>query len=139
MKAYLRQLATGATLVLALVSGVSADVLTDAAAAYERGDYATELRLLKPLADQGNAEAQARLGIAYDLGRGVPQDYAQALKYYHLAADQGDAGAQNNLGLIYEKMKQPQDALRIWKQYLSVATDPEKRDTAQNHIHHLSQ
>ena len=133
MKAYLRQLATGATLVLALVSGVSADVLTDAAAAYERGDYATELRLLKPLADQGNAEAQARLGIAYDLGRGVPQDYAQALKYYHLAADQGDAGAQNSLGLMYKYGHGVPHDYEQAKKYYHLAADKGDAD-AQNNI-----
>jgi TPR repeat protein len=41
------------------------------------------------------------LGIAYDNGRGVPQDYGQAAQWYRKAAQQGFAGAQINLGALY--------------------------------------
>jgi hypothetical protein len=70
--------------------------------AYDRGDYATALKEWKPLAEQGRAEAQAGLGVMYDLGDGVSQDYAAAARWYRLAAEQGDAKAQNNLGFLYE-------------------------------------
>ena len=70
-------------------------------AAYERGDYATALRERKPLAEQGDAVAQAGLGFMYEKGKGVPQDYAEALRWYRLAAEQGHAIAQVNLGTIY--------------------------------------
>ena len=43
-------------------------------AAYYRGDLATALRELRPLAEQGVAGAQYHLGLMYDLGRGVSQD-----------------------------------------------------------------
>jgi len=56
---------------------VGADQFEDGLAAHERGDYATTLRLLKPLAEQGNASAQVILGLMYAHGRGVPQ-FAQA-------------------------------------------------------------
>ena len=59
--------------------------------AYGNGDYATALRLYRPLADKGNAEAQYNLGFMYDKGQGVPQEYAVAVKWYRLAADQGNA------------------------------------------------
>ena len=45
--------------------------LDDAAAAYERGDYATAARLYLPLAEQGSAQAQYSLGFMYATGRGV--------------------------------------------------------------------
>ncbi len=48
----------------------------DAKAAYDRGDYATALRLLRPLAELGNAAAQHYLGKMYADGMGVPQDDA---------------------------------------------------------------
>ena len=35
-----------------------------------RGDYATALRLWRPLADQGDASAQYNLGVMYAKGRG---------------------------------------------------------------------
>ena len=34
-----------------------------ATAAYEKGDYATAMRIWRPLAEQGDASAQARLGM----------------------------------------------------------------------------
>ena len=72
-----------------------------AADAYERGDYATVLREIKPLAEQGIASAQFNLGLMYFNGQGVPQDYKIAAKWYTLAAEQGHADAQSNLGVMY--------------------------------------
>jgi tetratricopeptide (TPR) repeat protein len=73
----------------------------DAMAAFEKGDYATALKLFQPLADQGDAGAETQLGLMYDLGLGASQDYAQAMSLFHKAADQGDANAQENLGEMY--------------------------------------
>jgi TPR repeat protein len=73
----------------------------DAVAAQGRGDYATALRLLRPLADQGLAKAQERLGALYYGGQGVAQDYAEALKWFRLAAKRGEANALNALGVMY--------------------------------------
>ena len=69
--------------------------------AYEKGDYATALREWKPLAKQGNADAQFNLGHVYRRGQGVPKNYKTAVKWYRLAAEQGYANAQGNLGLMY--------------------------------------
>ena len=46
--------------------------------AYDQGDYATALKEWQPLAEQGDARAQYKLGILYDKGQGVQQDVAQA-------------------------------------------------------------
>jgi len=73
----------------------------DGVAAYERGDFATAFRLMKPLAEKGNAMAQHNLGVMYDYGRGIPQDYTKAYTWYRRAADQGFPEAQHNLGLMY--------------------------------------
>ena len=48
--------------------------MDDADAAIKRRDYATAVRLIRPLAEQGNANAQYSLGVFYDNGLGVPQD-----------------------------------------------------------------
>ena len=45
-------------------------------AAYDRGDYATAFEEFRPLAEQGNDDAQFNLGVMYGNGQGVPQDYA---------------------------------------------------------------
>jgi hypothetical protein len=80
------------------------------AAAFERRDFATAVRLLRPLADQGNAEAQMKLGFMYAAGEGIRRDYVEALKWFRLAADQGQANAQCFLGLMYfEGRGVPQD------------------------------
>ena len=73
----------------------------DASKAYQRGDYKTANRLLKPLAEQGSPKSQYNLGLMYALGQGVRQDYVEAVKWYRKAADQGDAAARYNLGLMY--------------------------------------
>jgi TPR repeat protein len=54
-------------------------------------------------AEQGDAEAQSRLGDLYAKGIGVGRDYGEAAKRYRKAADQGDASAQNNLGMCYAR------------------------------------
>jgi uncharacterized protein len=61
---------------------VNAGPLEDAVAAYRRSDFATALQLLRPLADQGDAGAQAGLGLMYELGKGVPKDNAEAVRWY---------------------------------------------------------
>ena len=63
--------------------------------------YATAFGLFKPLAEQGNAEAQANIGLMYELGQGVNKDFVEAFKWYQSAATQGTAWAQTNLGFAY--------------------------------------
>ena len=75
-----------------LVATANAAPIDDAVAAYDRGDYAQALKILRPLATQGNAGAQYNIGFMYASGQGVTQDYKEAVKWYRLAAAQGDAG-----------------------------------------------
>jgi hypothetical protein len=70
--------------------------------AYKSNDIATALREWKPLAEQGNADAQFHLGLMYRYGVGVPQDDKTAAYWYRLAADQGHASAQFALGVMYD-------------------------------------
>ena len=64
-------------------AGVSESAhLQKATDAYERGDYATALRELRPLAEQGDASAQYNVGLIYDNGEGVPEDDKTAAKWY---------------------------------------------------------
>ena len=101
-KAKLAGLALIAALCAGFTLGLTAPAwsgLDEATAAYQRGDYATAIRQLRPLAKQGNANAQFNLGFMYSEGKGFPQDYAEAVKWYRKAAEQGDAEAQYNLGV----------------------------------------
>ena len=97
MRALLRAVA----LFLALTGAALAGPFEDAVEASNRGDYATALRLFRPLAEQGGVAAQYNLGIMYANGRGVPQDYGEAVRWWRRAAEQGLAGAQHNLGFMY--------------------------------------
>jgi len=75
-------------------SVVSADAFKDAMEAYRGGNYTEALELLRPLADQGNTDAQYNLGVMYAEGKGVKQDHREAEKWYLLAAEQGNASAE---------------------------------------------
>ncbi len=78
--------------------------MDEAKAAYHQGDYATALRELRPLAERGDATAQAVLGVMYDKGQGVPQNYIEAHKWYNLAATKGDKDAVKNRDIVAKKM-----------------------------------
>ena len=77
----------------------------DAADAHKRGDYATALKVLKPLADAGEARAQYSLGRMYQDGQGFTQNDEVAVLWYRLAAEQGHGGALNGLGFMYRNGK----------------------------------
>ena len=67
-------------LVSAFAAPVAAGTFEDAVDAHARGDYAKALRLIRPLANDGNAAAQFNLGVMYLAGHGVqriiqPQHY----------------------------------------------------------------
>jgi len=118
---------------LGLAAPAAAGPFEDASAAYERGDYATALRIWRALADQGDIRGKTLLGSMYDAGQGVPQDDAEAVNWYRKAADQGDAGAQNNLGLMYDLGRGvPQDDAEALKWYRKAADQGYAR--AQNNL-----
>ena len=68
------------------VAAQSADAGVDAA---KRGVFATALRLLRPLAEQGNAKAQNALGMMHQRGHGVTRSFAEAVRWYRKAAKGG--------------------------------------------------
>lgn len=70
--------------------------LEDAKLALGKADYATALRLLRSLAEKGNAEARSDLGTMYWNGLGVPQDYGEGSRWIRQAAGQECAPAQYN-------------------------------------------
>jgi uncharacterized protein len=113
---------------------VAAGSFEDGVAAYKRGDYATALRLWRPLADQGDATAQYNLGVMYGKGQGVPQDDAEAVKWYRKAADQGLAAAQYTLGVMYGKGQGvPQAYVQAYKWFtLAAARFPAAETESRN-------
>jgi TPR repeat protein len=88
-------------LIMACATGAAAGALEDAEFASQGGDHAREAKLLRPFAEQGDAQAQCNLGKLYYEGKGVPQDYREALRWYRKAAKQGNEEAQFNLTGMY--------------------------------------
>lgn len=53
-------------------------------------------------AEGGDVDAQLYLGLAYMVGRGVPEDPTLAAKWLGMAADQGNPLAQHTLGMLFQ-------------------------------------
>ena len=62
---------------------------------------AAYLEQLRVLADEGERDAQFRLGQFYEEGSLVDRDQGKAIQLYLQAAEQGHAAAQHALGQIY--------------------------------------
>lgn len=71
-------------------------------AAYDRGDYSTAFSVWLPHALAGDADSQMRVGLLFDLGRGVAKDERRAAEWYRRAAEQGHRVAQLTLGTSYD-------------------------------------
>ena len=64
-------------------------------------DHHFTVQLYQESAENGEADAQYKLGLLYLTGNGALQDFAEAAKWLKQAAEQGYALAQYELGLIY--------------------------------------
>ena len=78
-----------------------ADPYTDAGNAYQRGDKAEYIRLMRVAAESGHAKAQFTLGYLYLQGRNVVADKPEGIRWLKRAAAQNDGMAQFVLGDIY--------------------------------------
>jgi hypothetical protein len=76
-------IATSVAQSFGLVGAMDADA---AIAAYQNGDYARALRLARPLAETGDAQAQYNLGLSYARGEGTETDDVSAHMWFNLAA-----------------------------------------------------
>ena len=94
------------------------------------GDPQDSVDTLRMKAERGDPEAEYKLGLAYDVGVGAPQDLGQAAAWYERAAEQGHAGAQFSLGLMYGNGRGvPQDLVRahVWLNLAAAASQPRAR------------
>ena len=94
-------IALALVLVLVHIVAAVADMFDDAFEAYRRGDFEVAAKLWKPLAEQGDAAAQTKMGLLSEIGRGVPKNDVEAAQWYQKAAAQGVAEAQAALGFMY--------------------------------------
>ena len=61
-------------------------------------------------AEQGYAEAQFNLGVAYGKGEGIPQDYVTAHMWLNLAAATGNEDARKAREIVATSMTREQIA-----------------------------
>ncbi|MCZ6803132.1 MAG: hypothetical protein O7D86_04160 [Proteobacteria bacterium] len=64
-------------------------------------DYNEAVKQFKPLAENGDSEAQAHLGSLYYVGNGVKQNFNEAYNWYRKSADQDNMDAQYSIGNMY--------------------------------------
>ena len=83
--------------VMSCMAASASDRLIEGSRAYEFGDYSTAHAIWLPLAEQGNAKAQASLAYLYREGRGVRRDSETAAHWYYRAAVRGEPTAQSFL------------------------------------------
>ncbi|MEG0008113.1 MAG: tetratricopeptide repeat protein [Aeromonas sp.] len=89
--------------------------------AWRVGHFEQATRIWQPLAEQGQARAQALMGWSHELGQGSEQDLAEAIVLYRQSAEAGDAFGQYRLGELYLRgVGVPRD-LRIAFQWMDKA------------------
>jgi TPR repeat protein len=84
------------------ISAIHAQNLSEGIIAESKGNYDKALQELRPLAAQGNVNAEVEIGAMYRYGQGVPVDYVQAFNWYSKAASKGNTQAQISVGTLYE-------------------------------------
>lgn len=82
---------------LPLLAGAQ-DSVDDAVRAAQQGQHEVAARILKPLADKGNPQAQLQLGMLYYNGRGVKENEKLAVELLTKSANQGNVEAMLQLG-----------------------------------------
>src|SRR3989338_555720 len=130
MKQLLKQVLLVCVCIFALAGQAIADLLADAQRATDMGAYAKAVKLLKPLAKEGNAVAQFKLATLYYRGKGVRQNSKEAMRLYRLSAEQGHVAAQSNLATMYYRGESvPRDFVMayMWKKLAASKAEGERR------------
>jgi TPR repeat protein len=87
--------------VLTAHAGSSDDEFRGGLSAFNTGDYATALRLWRPLAEREEPRSEAGIGFMYHRGLGVAVDDREAAVWLRRAAEQGQAEGQLMLGILF--------------------------------------
>ncbi len=117
----MKRMAWAAVLTLALTLPARAD-LESGMASFERGDFAGAVQQLRPLAEQGNANAQYLVGLMYLNGYVDPPSADAAATFIERAAEQNHLEAQTELARMYRTGDGvAQDAEKMAKWYRRAA------------------
>ena len=89
------------SLLFLFATSVHATTYEEGKKAYLAQDYQRAIEILKPLAENGNAQAQITMGLMYDYGHGVEKSASESIKWYLMAAEQGVPLVQHDMGVKY--------------------------------------
>ena len=87
---------------------------------YNTGEYLKAAKILRPLADGGDARAQALAAQFFFEGIGVPKNVAQGIKYATLAANQGNEDGIESLATYYMNIKDFKKSYHVLHEYVEV-------------------
>jgi TPR repeat protein len=85
----------------AAFNNVVASDLDDAVTAMRTGDFAEAYCIMRPLAENGDADAQYNIGWMYMNGYGLRVNDSLALEWWQKAAEQGHSDASFSIGMLY--------------------------------------
>jgi TPR repeat protein len=96
------------SLLVLLSTPAFAGPLENGVQAYNKADYATAMKILEPLAQQGNADAQYTVSLMYSKGLGTTQDSVKAYVLLDQMAKAGDTAAADDRDALASGMKPEQ-------------------------------
>ncbi len=87
---------------LILTPAVSLADYESGIAAYEAENYDEAFQILKPLADNGDSEAQYQIAEMYKYGEGTAESIDEAIVWYKKSAEQLNSSALFDLGWMHK-------------------------------------
>lgn len=78
---------------------------------YQQGQYDIARKMWKPLAENGDCDAEYALGLLYFNGLSVRKNRNTALEWWSRAAEQAQPQALNSLGVVYSYLRVPYTTL----------------------------
>lgn len=78
---------------------------------YQQGQYDIARKMWKPLAENGDCDAEYALGLLYFNGLSVRKNRDTALEWWSRAAQQAQPQALNSLGVVYSYARVPYTTL----------------------------
>jgi len=78
---------------------------------YQQGQYDIAKKMWKPLAENGDCDAEYALGLLYFNGLSVRKNRSTALEWWGRAAEQAQPQALNSLGVVYSHQRVPYTTL----------------------------
>lgn len=107
------------------LNNAAADNLGNAVEAMRLGDFAEAYCIMRPLAEDGDADAQYNIGWMYLNGYGLRINDSLALEWWKKAAAQGHRDASFSIGMLYSlgEGEVPKDTDKAIDYYLIAADD----------------